>query len=80
MTSKDKAKELVDKYEKENYHTTMPECENINAKLSALICVDEIMNSYPTTVETFNNGRGLNIVHADNRKYWKEVRNEINKL
>ena len=71
MTPKDKALELVDKFEisfagiisnSEDWETLAKEC--------ALIAVDEIINDNP------------NIYDSDrlNYKYWNEVKQEINKL
>jgi hypothetical protein len=75
MTIKEKAKELVEKFaqiqrdfNQQNYYG--------QAKKSALICVDEIINAfnfpkYDGDPETEINGDEL---------YWKEVKQEINKL
>tara|TARA_R100000781_G_scaffold115008_1_gene88419 strand:- start:3740 stop:3961 length:222 start_codon:yes stop_codon:yes gene_type:complete len=49
-------------------------------KKCALACVQHIIDAYPTTVETFNNSKGLNVVHVDNRDYWNDVKTEIDKL
>ena len=69
MTPKEKAKDLVDKY----YHLFSVELENTiadyEAKECSLIAVDEILNydnQFIQTEEQFN--------------YWKEVKQEIDKL
>jgi hypothetical protein len=69
MTSKDKAKELVDKYKDE-----MIENEayfvNSGAKHCALIAVDELIEQQ----EKYNNGS----FYPSN--YWNEVKQEIEKI
>lgn len=40
----------------------------------ALECVNEIIDSYPTYVKTFNSSKGLHVIHEDNRDYWREVK------
>jgi hypothetical protein len=77
MKAKDKANELVMKFQ---YLVTGWDCYNdepielidrvIDMKRCALICVDEIM-------ESFNS---LEYYPEDLRDYWKEVKQEINKL
>jgi hypothetical protein len=68
MLSKDKAKELVDKY-----HLTIQEFiytySVATAKQCALICVDEIIKQDSTYDPS-----------ANDVEYWQEVKNEINKL
>ena len=65
MTPKEKAKELVDKYTQ--YVTEINEYEY--AKNCALIAVDEILNSILGNYE-------FDFL----RKYWQEVKQEIEKL
>jgi hypothetical protein len=76
MTPKEKAKELVLKYEKyfNNIYT------NFKAQQCALIAVDEILeldnqNTYNYLTESKEH---LIVQLADN--YWTEVKNEIQKL
>ena len=64
MTSKDKAKELVDRF-------IWIDCIS-DAKQCALICVDEIINTYPTPWSS------LDI--DPQKEYWQEVKQEIEKL
>jgi hypothetical protein len=77
MKAKEKANELVMKFQ---YLVTGWDCYHdepielidrvIDMKRCALICVDEIM-------ESFNS---LEYYPEDLRDYWKEVKQEINKL
>jgi len=64
MKTKEKAKELVEKFYP--YNSIQPETVHVfkQAKQCALICVDEI----------FNNTESLNV------RYWLKVKQEINKL
>jgi len=64
MTPKEKAKELVAKYKGFGMYN-----ESIAAKQCALIAVDEILNAIEQIFETF-----------EERKYWQEVKQEIEKL
>jgi hypothetical protein len=72
MTPKEKANELgnsmyngsVFDYDKQGHLK-----EIVNAKRRALIAVDEILNVIEQIFETF-----------EERKYWQEVKQEINKL
>ena len=65
MTAKDKAKELVDRFLGITYNWQA-------AKQCALICVDEIINTYPTPWSS------LDI--DPQKEYWQEVKQEIEKL
>lgn len=58
MTPKEKAKELVDKF-------SWIDCSS-DAKQCALICVDEILETYIDLDPKLN--------------YWEEVKQEINKM
>ena len=67
MTPKEKAKELVDKFNRVEGHNY--DCEYIETDMAfdcALICVDEVLKTVPFT--------------GDFRNYWNEVKQEINKL
>ncbi len=73
MTPKEKAKELVDKYDK-----TLTYLESKNkTKQCALIAVDEIikstpsMNIYPPNFQS---------KHPRVKEYWQQVKTEIEKL
>lgn len=73
MTPKEKAKELVEKF---NLPTGMMSDE---IKQCALICVDEIIESSPSLPLLADSG-----VYGDdialNAEYWKEVKKEIENL
>ena len=80
MTAKDKAKELYEKYCNMNSH-----CDN--AKECALIAIDEIIKSgprYPNEVDWDDAGGAHQYYYEAQReeadKYWKEVKQEIEKL
>jgi hypothetical protein len=71
MTPKEKAKELIDKM------TT--EIGKFNAKQCALVAVNELINSIPCIPSPIlNENITDSIMQA--REYWKEVKNEIDKL
>jgi hypothetical protein len=64
MTAKDKAMEIAMKFDKKG--------ETDNAKQCALICVDEIINTYPSPWSSLD---------VDPQKdYWEEVKQEIYKI
>ena len=69
MTEKEKAKELLDKYSDKSI-----ECnegtEWTYDKECALICIDEILESY----------NALEYYPEELRNYWQDVKQEINKL
>ena len=73
MTPKEKAQELVDKFsanvEKETINGYSEELELENAKDSALICIDEVLDTIPCLDECKN----LYV-------FWCEVKQEIEKL
>jgi len=66
MTPKEKAKELIFKFEITETHEGKAFIIQ-SGKSSALICVDEI-------IDTYNNA------WTNTSDYWKEVKNEIEKL
>lgn len=69
MTSKEKAKELVEKYSKGKDEYGWSLCEfHSCAKQCALICVDEIIQSIE------------NLQYERKTDYWEEVKEEIEKL
>jgi hypothetical protein len=70
MKAKDKAKELVDRFLSIEGADDCGNSYSCVAKQCALICVDEIM-------ESFN---PLEYYPEDLRDYWQEVIQEINKL
>jgi len=65
MTPKEKAEELIDKFLE---FTAIGNFPSINAKECALIAVDEVLNN----IELINNKYQIN--------YWREVKQEIEKL
>ena len=67
MTLKEKAKELVDKMHIESDLIFV--MSKIQAKKCALIAVDEIINAIGEIFETY-----------EERKYWEQVKQEIEKL
>jgi hypothetical protein len=77
MTAKEKAEELLDKM----YGVT-----DYQAKQSALVAVDEIINSYPHSYEIekekTKNNEDITIITniKSNIGYWQEVKTEIEKL
>ena len=72
MVAKEKAKELVEKYLKKRVER-IDILEKLSelAKQSALICVDEVLESLWNTGHSFSN---------DEINYWQEVKQEINKI
>jgi len=95
MTPKEKAKQLVEKYidlQDEN----LKECDYMFSKLCALIAVDEIIyNINPIEITqlttSFKSAKDFddNLVFMDNyitknlineKLYWQEVKNELEKL
>jgi hypothetical protein len=76
MTPKEKAKELVYKYNflKEIFIPSIHE-----QKQGALIAVDEILKEVPTEILDTYKGETQFIIN-DNYKYWLKVKEEINKL
>ena len=73
MTPKEKAKELFDKYAMYLRSNLMYDEEAYeDAKVCALISVDEIIKELIEEISP--------IVHGFRHKYWKEVKQEIEKL
>jgi|TARA_R110001599_G_scaffold314846_1_gene523297 hypothetical protein len=71
LTAKDKAKELVEKYLFNGDMIDDIRMSEESAIESALICVDEILESLWNVGHSSSN---------DEIKYWQEVKQEINKL
>ncbi len=69
MMPKEKAIELVDKYFRPNKNIHKYKISIMDAKNYALIAVDEILNTIEQIFETF-----------EERKYWQEVKQEIENL
>jgi hypothetical protein len=76
MTPKEQAQELINKYSEHSYISlTNNPTTSYHKKQCALICVDEILESKPTSkVHTFKCDLKIS------REYWQEVKEEINKL
>jgi hypothetical protein len=78
MTPKEKAKELVSKFNFEHTGQTYILHQKVDeSKRCALIAVDEILNSNPCCEDS---DRGGNFQWASNEYYWQEVKQEIEKL
>jgi hypothetical protein len=74
MTSKEKAKELKDKYMNVKWQIYLDD-----AKQCALIAVDEILKEVPTEIlDTYK--QQVNFIDNDRYYYWEEVKQEIEKL
>jgi len=67
MSHKEKAEELVNKFNYEDKHYLM-----LDAKQCALIAVDEIIKELTEEISPS--------VHGFRHKYWQEVKQEIEKL
>ena len=83
MTSKEKAKELVDMYYSLNSESNALDwCTEIPievAKRCAIMCVNQIIESSPSLPILSENGTyGSDIEESAN--YWQEVKTEIEKL
>ena len=88
MTPKEKAIELIDKFEdfvdyQEDDCFTQREKMLINAKQCALIAVDELINTEFQTVSKLLDlikKNKIRLVISLNKDYWQEVKEEIEKL
>lgn len=79
MTPKEKANILMSKFSDENYFSDKDILEN--AKLNALICVEEIIETKPLEKDYEDHGhRGRETWYNDKTDYWKEVKKELNNL
>ena len=70
MKTKDKAKELIDRFS---------EGANVGNNISiqcALICVDDVLFNIDATILYHKDSKSLPI----NKEYWQEVKQEIEKL
>jgi hypothetical protein len=72
MTPQEKATELLTKYRR---HLPINTVTDLEAKVCALIAVDEIMKIVPSVYVTDDNE-----IHSGHRQYWEEVKQEIEKL
>jgi hypothetical protein len=84
MTPKEKAIELVDKFQKQIFfHVTNERLDINESKGLALIAVDEIINTEFQTVSKLLDVIKINkirLVISLNKDYWQEVKQEIEKL
>jgi len=80
MTPKEKAIELIDKFENETYSLIQGQL----SKQCALIAVDEIMTLLNSSIEHFvpHFGGGGHTIKMPNQEYqyWQEVKQEIENL
>jgi len=67
MTPKEKAKQLYNKMEFETKYNSQPSTVHGMCKKLALVCVDGILN-------------GSRLFYIEDYDYWKEVKQEIEKL
>ena len=72
MNPKEKAKELVDKFEKQIYNEFATDEKWFNCICCALIAVDEILE-----IDMFDMSQELFENHCD---YWQDVKTEIEKI
>ena len=79
MDSKQKARELIQRflYKYIQYANTKVNYKEL-AKESALICVEEIIKSYPT--EPAKEESNWDISNEEAMMFWQEVKKEIEKL
>lgn len=82
MSAKEKANELLDKF------NNVPLLDSYEAKQCALIAVDEIINNWINNFKELKEDETMEIKLSLNEmmalshsmKYWKEVKQEIEKL
>jgi len=79
MTPQEKAKQLANKYFKES-DLLYEDLTWIQAKECALIAVDEILNSYDNIFDDFVIKSDQVGGYKNMKKYWNEVKQEIEKL
>ena len=72
MTPKEKAEELVDKFRNEITSFLGDNMKKINAKKCALVAVDELIKIHYLLTTTHDTSPSIN--------YWKEVKQELEKL
>jgi len=72
MTPVEKAQELVDKYRNTIMSFLSDNMKDMNAKNSALIAVNEIINAFKIC--------DMDIWDMEEMTYWEQVKQEINKL
>ena len=72
MTPKEKAQELVDKFRNEILSFLNDRIKDQNAKRCALVAVDELIKIHYLLTTTHDTSPSIN--------YWKEVKQEIEKL
>lgn len=75
MTPKEKAKQLVDRYKNLCPHPTEIYLDTDEAKLCAVITVDELIGSYAAYSGMYDQE-----FFDSERNYWQQVRTEIENL
>jgi hypothetical protein len=77
MTPKEKAEELVGKFNYESKHFLM-----LDAKQCALIAVDEMLEATKQPIRDFNSDiyKSTSVVGYYYNDFWQEVKSEIEKL
>lgn len=86
MTPKEKAKELVEKFDEYSFKPSAIFNSDFkepyeNAKKCALICVDEIISTNPIEEDYEDHGvHGRETWYNYMTEYWQEVKQEIEKL
>ena len=93
ISAKEKAAQLVDRFKPlvttwDCYWDTPRDAKDIleDAKKCAIICVNEILDSYPHTFDLSEYTTKEGLIHISienvrsNMGYWQEVKNEIEKL
>ena len=72
METKEKAEELVNRYKNLHGHPTEQYLDSEDAKMCTLIAVDELINTASPVYDSF--------WPMNTKDYWKEVKEEIEKL
>jgi hypothetical protein len=75
LTAKEKAKELVDRYNKFDFNTIVVSTQKEYAKQCALIAVDEMIKEMTDLYKSHNS-----IDNFNRLSFWFEVKKEINNL
>jgi hypothetical protein len=79
MTPKEKAEELVNRYKNLHGHPTEQYLDSEDAKMCALIAVDEIINSSPSLPILGDSGTYGEDIELS-KIYWEEVKYAIDEL
>ena len=79
MKPKEKAEELVNRYKNLHGHPTEQYLDSEDAKMCALIAVDEIINSSPSLPILGDSGSYAEDIELS-KIYWEEVKYAIDEL